>query len=197
LTSAICNWHRACFSNENSRATNQRRSHRVPPKPPINQNASTNPNLPPFAERDTLPAIGSRALDANPIIVQSGSDDAPPSPAVGEHGVWSTNSDPVGGFGESYDAQVAHGSEPELPVPALGGAPGDAQLAHEVQKTLARAHVDAADLRVVVHCDQVSLYGTVREMLEKLQIEARARAVPGVLSVTSHLKLQSEGPERG
>jgi BON domain len=171
----------------------------VPHKSATNQSAPTNPNLPPFAERDTLPAIGGQALATNASSAKSGSDDATgsPAPAVREHGVWSTSSDAVGGFGESYDAQVAHGSESELPVPALGGAPGDAQLAHEVQKTLARAHVDAADLRVVVHGDQVSLFGTVREMLEKLQIEARARAVPGVISVTSHLKVQSDGPERG
>jgi BON domain len=171
----------------------------VPHKPATNQSAPINPNLPPFAERDTLPAIGVQVLGTDANNARSGSEDAArsPAPAVGEHGVWSTSSDPVGGFGENYDAQVAHGAESELPVPAPGGAPDDAQLAHEVQKTLARAHVDAADLRVVVHGDQVSLYGTVREMLEKLQIEARARAVPGVISVTSHLKVQRDGPQRG
>src|SRR6478735_8779893 len=36
-------------------------------------------------------------------------------PSTREHGVWGTKSDAVGGFGESYSAQVAHGSEPNLP----------------------------------------------------------------------------------
>jgi hypothetical protein len=125
---------------------------------------------------------------------KSESDDAT-APSVREHGVWGTSGDAVGRFGEDYDAQVAHGSEGDLPVPALGGAPDDAQLEHEVRKTLARAHVDAADLRVVVHGDQVTLYGTVREALEKQQIEARARAVPGVIAVKSHLTVQNALPE--
>ena len=168
----------------------------MPHKSLTNQDAPTIPNVPPLAERDTLPAIGVQPVTSN---AKSGSDEAvrPLAPTVREHGVWSTSSDAVGGFGETYEAQVAHGSESEVPVPAPGGAPDDAQLAHEIQKTLARAHVDAADLRVVVHGDQVTLHGTVREMLEKLQIEARARAVPGVISVTSHLKVQHDGAERG
>src|SRR6185369_15843721 len=35
-------------------------------------------------------------------------------PSTREHGVWGTKSDAVGGFGEGYSAQVAHGSEPNL-----------------------------------------------------------------------------------
>ena len=121
---------------------------------------------------------------------------APSAPVVQEHGVWGTDTRAVSGLGEGYAAGVARGSEPEIPVASPGGAPGDAQLEREVQKTLARAHVDAADLRVVVHADEVTLYGTVQNALEKLQIEARARAVPGVVGVKSHLRVQDESAEQ-
>src|SRR6478735_11859651 len=119
------------------------------------------------------------------------SEDAPIEPSTREHGVWGTKSEAVGGFGESYDAQVAHGTEPNLRDDAEE-APEDAQLGREVRKTLARAHIDAADLRVAVRGDHVTLLGSVRESLEKAQIEARARAIPGVAQVTNHLRVLSE-----
>jgi len=119
------------------------------------------------------------------------SEDAPIEPSTREHGVWGTKSEAVGGFGESYDAQVAHGTEPNLRDDAEE-APEDAQLGREVRKTLARAHIDAADLRVAVRGDHVTLLGSVRESLEKAQIEARARAIPGVAQVTNRLRVLSE-----
>jgi len=113
-----------------------------------------------------------------------------------EHGVWGTKSAPVGGFGESYQAQVAAGNEPGLPEPGLPEdaeeAPEDAPLGREVRKTLSRAHIDAADLRVAVRAGHVTLLGTVREPLEKAQIEARARGIPGVASVTNRLSVVSD-----
>jgi osmotically-inducible protein OsmY len=114
----------------------------------------------------------------------------PLEPSVGEHGVWGTKSEAVGGFGESYEAQVAHGSEPHHD--SAEEAPEDAALGREVRKTLARAHVDAADLRVAVRGDHVTLLGSVRQALEKAQIEARARAVPGVRQVTNRLSVLNE-----
>ena len=118
---------------------------------------------------------------------------APLEPSTREHGVWGTKSDAVGGFGESYDAQVAHGSQPGLTNEAEEEAPEDAPLGREVRKTLARAHIDAADLRVAVRGNHVTLLGSVREPLEKAQIEARARAIPGVAEVTNRLSVLSEG----
>jgi len=116
---------------------------------------------------------------------------APLEPSTGEHGVWGTKNEAVGGFGESYDAQTARGSEPNL-RDDLEEAPEDAPLGREVRKTLGRAHVDAADLRVAVRGDHVTLLGSVREPLEKAQIEARARAIPGVAHVTNRLSVSSE-----
>ncbi len=116
----------------------------------------------------------------------------PLTPSTREHGVWGTKSDAVGGFGEDYDAQVAHGSEPELADEAEESHE-DAPLGREVRKTLARAHVDAADLRVAVRGNHVTLLGSVREPLEKVQIEARARAIPGVAEVTNRLSVLNEG----
>jgi osmotically-inducible protein OsmY len=113
--------------------------------------------------------------------------------------VWGTKSDAVGGFGESYDAQVAHGSEPGSQNGSANAeeeAPEDAPLGREVRKTLARAHVDAADLRVAVRGSHVTLLGTVREALEKAQIEARARAIPGVSEVTNQLSVLSKDDDR-
>ncbi|HYQ01995.1 MAG TPA: BON domain-containing protein [Polyangiaceae bacterium] len=120
--------------------------------------------------------------------------DADLVPSTREHGVWGTKSDAVGGFGESYAAQVAHGSEPNLPDGAEEAAE-DAPLGREVRKTLGRAHVDAADLRVAVHGGHVTLLGSVRNSLERAQIEARARAVPGVADVTNHLSVLSDGDD--
>jgi osmotically-inducible protein OsmY len=117
---------------------------------------------------------------------------APLEPSTREHGVWGTKSEAVGGFGESYEAQVARGSEPNL-SDDLEEAPEDAPLGREVRKTLARAHIDAADLRVAVRGNHVTLLGSVRESLEKAQIEARARAIPGVAEVTNRLSVLSEG----
>jgi len=122
---------------------------------------------------------------------KSGAGQEPLEPSTREHGVWGTKTDAVGGFGESYDAQVASGSEPNL-VDDEEEAPEDAPLGREVRKTLARAHIDAADLRVAVRGDHVTLLGSVREPLEKAQIEARARAIPGVGSVTNRLSVLSE-----
>lgn len=114
------------------------------------------------------------------------------TPSTHEHGVWGTKSDAVGGFGESYAAQVARGSEPNLAEHAEE-APEDAPLGREVRKTLARAHVDAADLRVAVRAGHVMLLGSVRNPLEKAQIEARARAIPGVSEVTNRLSVLNDG----
>jgi|SRR6188768_1415288 len=113
------------------------------------------------------------------------------APSTREHGVWGTKSDAVGGFGESYQAQVARGSEPSL-RDETEEAPEDAPLGREVRKTLGRAHIDAADLRVAVRAGHVTLLGSVREPLEKAQIEARARAVPGVFGVTNCLSVLNE-----
>jgi hypothetical protein len=115
----------------------------------------------------------------------------PQGPSTREHGVWGTKSDAVGGFGEDYDAQVAHGSEPGLRDDAEE-APEDAPLGREVRKTLARAHIDAADLRVLVRGNHVTLLGSVRKPLERAQIEARARAIPGVADVTNRLSVLSD-----
>jgi len=115
----------------------------------------------------------------------------PLQPSTREHGVWGTKSEAVGGFGEGYDAQVASGAEPSHPH-ETEEKPEDAQLGREVRKTLARAHVDAADLRVAVAGDHVTLLGSVRNSLEKAQIEARARAIPGVRQVSNRLQVLSE-----
>jgi len=120
------------------------------------------------------------------------SSDASLTPSTREHGVWGTKSDAVGGFGEDYSAQVAHGSEPNL-VEGEVEAAEDVPLGREVRKTLGRAHVDAADLRVAVRAGHVTLLGSVRNELEKAQIEARARAVPGVSAVTNRLNVLSDG----
>jgi hypothetical protein len=117
-------------------------------------------------------------------------------PSAGEHGVNGYTNSPVGGFGESYAAQVAHGGESESP-----GTPSDSELdaeaqpstgealGHAVLKSLGRAHIDAADLRVEATGTQVRLHGTVRQSSEKTELEARARAVPGVSSVVNELKV--------
>jgi|SRR3954469_1382240 len=107
-------------------------------------------------------------------------------PSTGEHGVWGYTNGAVGGFGESYDAQAAHGDDPDPEHPEQQSTE-DSALAHAVRKSLAQAHVDAADLRVEVRAGGVTLYGTVRQELEKAGLEARARAVPGVVSVQSRL----------
>jgi hypothetical protein len=109
----------------------------------------------------------------------------PIQPSAGEHGVWGYTSDAVGGFGEGYDAQVAHGDENEEPTQA-----DDEALRTKVQKSLGQAHVDSADLKVEVRAGHVTLIGTVRNDVERLQLEGGARGVPGVVSVQSRLILQ-------
>ena len=106
-------------------------------------------------------------------------------PHVAEHGVWGYDTGAVGGFGENYDAQVARGEEPSLPE----ASPEEAALASAVQNALGEAHLEAADLRVVVNGAHVTLYGSVREDSEKAQLDAVARAVSGVGSLSSRLSV--------
>jgi BON domain len=105
-------------------------------------------------------------------------------PTTGEHGVSGYTNGAVGGFGDNYDAQIAHGDQNNEPE-ALTAE--DIALAHAVRTSLAQAHVDAADLRAEVSAGRVTLYGTVHREFEKAGLEARARAVPGVVSVKSRL----------
>jgi len=110
-------------------------------------------------------------------------------PAVGEHGVSGTTADAVGGFGESYEAQVARGSGAVPSQVEADSALEDQRLERALRKTLGRAHADAAELRIEVQKGRVTLHGSVRLPLEKLQIEARVRAIPGVLLITNHLQV--------
>ena len=121
-------------------------------------------------------------------------------PSVREHGTEGTTEDAVGGFGEGYSAQVAHGgesNEPSSPSHSerAQNAPAeeDASLAHAVQKSIARAHIDSADLAVSVHDSVVRLRGTVRHLYEKSELEARARAVAGVDSLISEVTVLADG----
>jgi osmotically-inducible protein OsmY len=115
-------------------------------------------------------------------------------PSLGEHGVDGYTETAVGGFGESYAFQVAHGAEsdePGIPSATQGGPNGidhdQRMLEHAVQKALAHAHIDAADLRIDAHGSVVRLRGSVRQLFEKAELEARARAVPGVSTVVSEI----------
>jgi osmotically-inducible protein OsmY len=110
---------------------------------------------------------------------------APLEPARREHGVSGYTSSAVGGFGEDYSHQVAEGRDSE-PDGDVGNA-NDVSLRRAVQKALARAHIDAAELRVDVSAARVTLYGTVSRNSEKSELEAIARAVPGVAALTSRL----------
>jgi len=117
-----------------------------------------------------------------------------------EHGLDGYTDEAVGGFGESYAAQVAHGGEGDEPgIPSHSehatNAPSeeDRELALAVQKSLGRAHIDAADMTVDVHGSVVRLRGTVHHLYEKTELEARARAVAGVDSVVSELSVISNG----
>lgn len=112
-------------------------------------------------------------------------------PTTGEHGVWGYTEGAVGGFGDSYDAQVAHGDQNNEPI---DHTPEDLALAHAVHKSLADAHLDAADLRAEVSAGRVTLYGSVHREFEKAGLEARARAVPGVISVKSRLGVLEPEP---
>jgi osmotically-inducible protein OsmY len=123
----------------------------------------------------------------------SGTGSSELEPSVREHGENGYTDNPVGNFGESYAHQVAHGGESESPgMPSdseLDASPAanEAALEHAVQRTLARAHIDAADLRVEAKGSEIRLQGSVRHAFEKTELEARARAVPGVSTVVSHL----------
>jgi len=121
-------------------------------------------------------------------------------PSVREHGTDGYSDEPVGGFGAGYAAQVAHGGDSETPgVPSHSehaeNAPSeeDHALALSVRKALARAHIDAADLSVEVHGSIVRMRGTVRHVYEKNELEARARAVPGIASVVSEVSVLADG----
>jgi osmotically-inducible protein OsmY len=60
-----------------------------------------------------------------------------------------------------------------------------------VRKSLAQAHVDAADLRAEVRAGRVTLFGSVHQEFEKAGLEARARSVPGVVAVKSRIGVVS------
>ncbi|MEP7050572.1 MAG: BON domain-containing protein [Pseudomonadota bacterium] len=118
----------------------------------------------------------------------------PRPPADGnsrEHGVSGYTDAPVGGFGEAYEQQAARGRESE-PDHAMPADPNDLALSRSLQKALGLAHVDAADLRIDVQAGEVTLYGTVRRPLEKSELEAKARAVPGVRTLRSRLTISRE-----
>ena len=117
-------------------------------------------------------------------------NDKPIEPSTREHGVWGYKTDAVSGFGENYDAQVARGEEPEN-TPAAGTGDRGSELSRTVRKALGSAHIDAATLTVEVRGGEVTLYGTVRELAEKEELERRARAVPGVNAVTNRLEVAS------
>jgi len=119
-----------------------------------------------------------------PSEPKSGAEHRVIEPHTGEHGVWGYTDVAVGGFGADYDAQAAHGEQDNEPVDLTEA---DIALGRAVRKSLAEAHVDAADLRADVRAGRVTLYGSVRQEFEKAGLEARARAVPGVISVTSRL----------
>ncbi len=113
-------------------------------------------------------------------------DSLPLVPSTHEHGVFGYDQNAVGGFGADYSHQVAEGSEPEA-AHDLPASEADQALIKAVQKALGQAHVDASELRVEVDAAQVTLFGVVRDTSEKADLEARARAVPGVESVTSRI----------
>ncbi len=134
---------------------------------------------------------------SNPKQSHAGAEGLPTVPSVHEHGVDGYTDGAVGGFGESYELQVAHGGAGDSP-----GTPSDSELdsrespavgssalAQAVQKALARAHIDAADLRVDAVGSEVRLRGTVRHLSDKVDLEARARGVPGVGSLVSELSV--------
>lgn len=127
---------------------------------------------------------------------QSAGADSSPEPSAHEHGVDGYTDGVVGGFGEGYAAQVAHGGEGESPgTPSRSESDANeprvevspSALEQAVRKNLARAHIDAADLRVEAVGSEVRLRGTVRHLFERAELEARARAVPGVSSIVSEL----------
>jgi len=128
---------------------------------------------------------------------------APPlEPSAREHGVDGYTNSAVGGFGEDYSSQVAHGGENEEPGSAsdseLDANPeptNPAALEQAVRKALGRAHIDAADLCVEATGSSIRLSGSVRQQFEKAELETRARAVPGVTVVVSELSVLRGGWE--
>ncbi|MEO7037858.1 MAG: BON domain-containing protein [Polyangiaceae bacterium] len=117
---------------------------------------------------------------------------APLEPSSREHGVSGYTESAVGGFGADYSHQVARGeSEPDHELPT---DPADLALSRALQKVLAGAHIDAADLRMDVQAGDVTLYGTVHHSFEKTELEAKAGAVSGVRSLTSRLTVAHESP---
>jgi len=109
-----------------------------------------------------------------------GSHDGSSRPSVAEHGLDGYTSEAVGGFGAGYDQQVAHGDAPS--------SPGVEEV---LRHTLAKAHVDAAEL--VVHCvaGRATLTGTVRSVAEKERLGALASAVDGVIHVHNELQVRA------
>jgi hypothetical protein len=120
-------------------------------------------------------------------------DTLPLIPSTHEHGVFGYDQNAVGGFGADYSHQVAAGSEPEA-AHDLPASEADQALTKAVQKALGRAHVDASELRVEVDAAKVILFGVVKDAREKSDLEARARAVPGVESVTSRITARDPSP---
>jgi osmotically-inducible protein OsmY len=135
-------------------------------------------------------------MDPNKKQPATGTGASALEPSAREHGENGYTDNAVGNFGESYAHQVAHGAESESPgMPSdseLDSSPAvnEAALEHEVQRTLARAHIDAADLRVEAKGSEIRLQGSVRHPFEKTELEARARAVPGVSNVVSQLTVR-------
>ena len=122
------------------------------------------------------------------------SERAPQSPVEGssrEHGVSGYTDAAVGGFGEDYEQQAARSreSEPDHDLPV---DPNDLALSRAVRKALGSAHIDAAALRIEVQAGELTLYGTVRRSFEQSELEAKARAVPGVRTLTSRLSIARE-----
>jgi BON domain len=123
-------------------------------------------------------------------------DPQPLEPARQEHGVSGYTSSAVGGFGEDYSHQVAQGRE-SVPDSDLSADAEEVSLRRAVQKALAHAHIDAADLRVEVQGAGVTLYGTVQHAFQKSELESLARAVPGVSNLTSRLSALHKEPSIG
>jgi osmotically-inducible protein OsmY len=123
-------------------------------------------------------------------------DTQPLEPARQEHGVSGYTSSAVGGFGEDYSHQVAQGRE-SVPDSDLSADAEEVSLRRAVQKALAHAHIDAADLRVEVQGARVTLYGTVAHGFQKSELESLARSVPGVSTLTSRLSALHNEPSIG
>ncbi|HEX3776658.1 MAG TPA: BON domain-containing protein [Polyangiaceae bacterium] len=127
-------------------------------------------------------------------MTKARADSAPLEPSAREHGTDGYTEAAVGGFGEGYAFQVAHGGDSDEPA-TPSHSEHAASSAHEedevveraVRKSLSRAHIDAANLTVHVRGSVLHLRGSVRHLFEKAELEARARAVPGVSALVSEL----------